>query len=112
MPYLRPAFPQASSANTPKTSRASRRSDYDYDGIREVISRDKIELRPFNGGAYRELLPIDGEPTVGRSWAARRWWSAIAWQGTGRQETVGQGDAVGTTLSFKDRIVSVALSRR
>src|SRR3979490_3118798 len=29
--------------------------DYDYDAIREVISRDKIELRPFNMWRYREL---------------------------------------------------------
>ena len=39
--------------------------DYDYDAIGEAISRAKIELRPFNMWRYRELLPIDGEPTVG-----------------------------------------------
>ena len=39
--------------------------DYDYEAIREVLTRDKIELRPFNMWRYRELLPIDGEPTVG-----------------------------------------------
>ena len=39
--------------------------DYDYDAIREAVSRGKIELRPFNMWRYRELLPIDGEPTVG-----------------------------------------------
>src|SRR5947208_8060170 len=39
--------------------------DYDYDAIREVVTRSKIELRPFNMWRYRELLPIDGDPTVG-----------------------------------------------
>src|SRR5262249_57813264 len=39
--------------------------DYDYDAIAEAMTRQKIELRPFNMWRYRELLPIDGEPTVG-----------------------------------------------
>src|SRR5204863_2338046 len=39
--------------------------DYDYDAIGESINRGKIEMRPFNMWRYRELLPIDGEPTVG-----------------------------------------------
>src|SRR5689334_23954182 len=39
--------------------------DYDYDAIAEVISRGKIELRAPTMWRYRELLPIDGEPTVG-----------------------------------------------
>src|SRR4051794_36228542 len=39
--------------------------DYDYDSIAEALDRSKIELRPNNMWRYRELLPIDGEPTVG-----------------------------------------------
>ncbi len=39
--------------------------DYDYEAIAETMTRTKIELRPFNMWRYRELLPIDGEPTVG-----------------------------------------------
>src|SRR5882762_4672735 len=38
---------------------------YDYEGIAESLSRAKIELRPWTMWRYRELLPIDGEPTVG-----------------------------------------------
>src|SRR5207253_10482470 len=39
--------------------------DYDYDAIAEALSRSKIGLRPNNMWRFRELLPLDGEPTVG-----------------------------------------------
>src|SRR5207245_2345698 len=39
--------------------------DYDYEAIAEAVNRAKIELRPPTMWRYRELLPIDGEPTVG-----------------------------------------------
>ena len=38
---------------------------YDYDAIRAVLTREEIERRPESMWRYRELLPIDGEPTVG-----------------------------------------------
>src|SRR5205085_7990466 len=39
--------------------------DYDYEAVAEALSRAKIELRPATMWRYRELLPLDGEPTVG-----------------------------------------------
>src|SRR5882757_5518779 len=39
---------------------------YDYDAIKQALSRQVIESRPQSMWRYRELLPIDGEPTVGR----------------------------------------------
>ncbi len=87
--------------------------DYDYDGIREVLSRGKIEMRPFNMWRYRELLPIDGEPTVGPLVGgtplvpARRLAEAL-----GVKTLWIKNDAVNfPSLSFKDRVVSVALSK-
>jgi threonine synthase len=87
--------------------------DYDYDGIREVIHRSKIELRPFNMWRYRELLPIDGEPTVGPQVGGtplircRNLADAL-----GVEKLWLKNDAVNfPTLSFKDRVVSVALSK-
>src|SRR6266446_589187 len=38
--------------------------DYDYELIKEDISREKIQERPTNMWRYRELLSINGEPTV------------------------------------------------
>jgi threonine synthase len=87
--------------------------DYDYDEIREAISRSKIEMRPFNMWRYRELLPIDGEPTVGPLVGgtplvrAHRLAEAL-----GVEKLWIKNDAVNfPTLSFKDRVVSVALSK-
>ena len=39
---------------------------YDYPAIAKQISRDKISARPRSMWRYRELLPIEGEPLVGK----------------------------------------------
>jgi threonine synthase len=87
--------------------------DYHYDAVRETLSRDKIELRPMNMWRYRELLPLDGEPTVGTQVGGTPLVKADR-----LAETLGVGtlwiknDAVNfPTLSFKDRVVAVALSK-
>ncbi len=86
---------------------------YDYDAIKAVISRELIESRPRSMWRYRELLPIDGEPTVGHQVGftplvkADRLAKAL-----GIREVYIKNDTVNyPTLSFKDRVVSVALSR-
>src|ERR1700736_3483371 len=87
--------------------------DYDYAAIGEVLSRGKIELRPFNMWRYRELLPIDGEPTVGALVGGTPLVKAdrLA-EALGVEKLWLKNDAVNfPTLSFKDRVVSVALSK-
>ncbi len=86
---------------------------YNYDEIRHSISRKLIESRRENMWRYRELLPIDGEPTVGLDTGftplvkADRLAKAL-----GIRELYIKNDCVNfPTLSFKDRVVSVALSR-
>src|SRR5438270_7862440 len=39
--------------------------DYDYGAIQRTLTRRKIESRAWNMWRFRELLPLDGEPTVG-----------------------------------------------
>ncbi len=87
--------------------------DYDYDAIAEVVSRSKIELRPFTMWRYQEFLPLDGEPTVGLQVGgtplirARRLADEL-----GVEALWIKNDAVNfPTLSFKDRVVAVALSK-
>jgi len=87
--------------------------DYDYDAIAEALSRSKISLRPNNMWRFRELLPLDGEPTVGSQVGgtplvrADRLADAL-----GVERLWIKNDAVNfPTLSFKDRVVSVALSK-
>ncbi|HEY4780830.1 MAG TPA: pyridoxal-phosphate dependent enzyme, partial [Chthoniobacterales bacterium] len=86
---------------------------YNYEAIGERISRDKISARPRSMWRYRELLPIEGEATVGQHTGftplirARRLAERL-----GVSELYIKNDAVNyPTLSFKDRVVSVALSR-
>src|SRR5277367_4475330 len=88
-------------------------ADYNYDLIKNAISRKAIESRPHSMWRYRELLPIDGEPTVGLNTGftplvkADRLAKAL-----GVRELYVKNDAFNyPTLSFKDRVVSVALSR-
>ncbi|HEU5118561.1 MAG TPA: threonine synthase, partial [Isosphaeraceae bacterium] len=40
--------------------------EYNYDAIAQVFNRGVVESRPHNMWRYRELLPIDGDPAVGR----------------------------------------------
>lgn len=86
---------------------------YDYEAVAEVVNRGNIELRPFNMWRYRELLPIDGDPTVGPLVGGTPLIRArnLA-DHLGVEKLWIKNDAVNfPTLSFKDRVVSVALSK-
>jgi threonine synthase len=86
---------------------------YDYDAIRKSISRDVILSRPQSMWRYRELLPIDGAPTIGLQVGFTPLVKAdrLA-ERLGVSELYIKNDTVNyPTLSFKDRVVSVALSR-
>jgi threonine synthase len=84
---------------------------YDYRAVR--LTREQIESRPKNLWRYRELLPITGEPRTGFNSGftplvrcdrlARR---------LGVSELYVKDDSVNhPTLSYKDRVVSVAATR-
>src|SRR6185437_8074250 len=102
---------------SPPTTSAARTSalevDYDYDAITDALDRSKIELRPFNMWRYQEFLPLDGEPTVGRQVGGTPLVKSdrLA-QALGVEHLWIKNDAVNfPTLSFKDRVVAVALSK-
>jgi threonine synthase len=86
---------------------------YDYDAIAPLLSRALIEGRSKNLWRYRELLPIEGAPATGlhsgytplvrADRLARR---------LGVAELYVKDDSVNhPTLSYKDRVVSVAATR-
>ena len=86
---------------------------YDYDRIKKSLTKAAIEARPKSMWRYRELLPIASEPTVGRQVGFTPLLKAdrLA-KKLGIRELWIKNDAVNyPTLSFKDRVVSVALSR-
>src|SRR5258708_37059848 len=84
---------------------------YDYEAIAKQISRDKISARPRSMWRYRELLPIEGEATVGQHTGftplirAQR----LAGQLVVRELYIKNHPVNYPTLSFKDRLVSVDL---
>lgn len=86
---------------------------YDYDRIKKSMTRDAIESRAQTMWRYRELLPVAGEPTVGREVGFTPLIKADRLAARlGIRELWIKNDTVNyPTLSFKDRVVSVALSR-
>ena len=86
---------------------------YDYKKIKKKLNRKTIERRDGNLWRYKELLPIDGEPQVGLNSGftplvrADNLASAL-----GVRELYVKDDTVAhPTLSFKDRVVAVALTK-
>ena len=87
--------------------------DYDYDKIKSVLTREKIEQGPKSIWRYRELLPIEDRPTVGFHAGFTPLFKAdnLARE-LGMKELYIKDDSVcHPTLSFKDRVVAVALTR-
>lgn len=86
---------------------------YNYDEIKESMSRASVESGPKSLWRYKELLPIEGGPTVGLHAGmtplvhAKNLGSFL-----GLDELYIKNDCVNQpTLSFKDRVVAVALTR-
>jgi threonine synthase len=86
---------------------------YDYKAVARQMTREAIESRPRNLWRYRELLPVDGEPTVGLHSGftplvrADRLARAL-----GVRDLWVKDDSVNhPTFSYKDRVVSVSISK-
>ena len=87
--------------------------DYDYEAIRRVLTKTALAERPKSLWRYRELLPIEGDPTVGLFSGYTPCFRAprLA-EELGVQELYIKDDSVShPTLSFKDRVVAIALTR-
>src|SRR5467141_1105729 len=87
--------------------------DYDYELIKQHITREAIQSRPKAMWRYRELLPVAEAPTVGLQVGFTPLIKAdrLA-KRLGVRELWIKNDTVNyPSLSFKDRVVSVALSR-
>src|SRR5438128_1136836 len=84
---------------------------YDYSAVR--LTRDEIARRPKNLWRYRELLPITGEPRTGfhSGFTPLVRCDRLAAR-LGLSELYIKDDSVNhPTLSYKDRVVSVAATR-
>ncbi|MFH1655798.1 MAG: threonine synthase [Candidatus Omnitrophota bacterium] len=87
--------------------------DYDYERIKKKLNKAEIESRPENLWRYREFLPIDGDPTDGlKSGFTPLIRAKNLEKVLGVKELYIKDDSVNhPTLSFKDRVVAVALSK-
>jgi len=87
--------------------------DYDYEKIKKKLTKELIESRPKNLWRYRELMPIDGKPADGLDSGFTPLIRAKNLEKTlGVKELYIKDDSVNhPTLSFKDRVVAVALSK-
>jgi threonine synthase len=86
---------------------------YDYAQVRRTFTREAIAARPRNIWRYRELLPVEGEPRIGLHSGftplvrADRLAAVL-----GVEELWVKDDSVNhPTFSYKDRVVSVAISK-
>jgi threonine synthase len=87
--------------------------DYDYGAIAKAVTRERIESRPPNMWRYAELLPLDRvperAPPVGFTPLIKA--DRLAAR-LGVREVWVKNDAVCyPTLSFKDRVVAIALAK-
>jgi threonine synthase len=86
---------------------------YDYDLVKKMLTKDVIASRAKNLWRYRELLPITGEPQTGfhSGFTPLVRCTRLA-ERLGIRELYIKDDSVNhPTLSYKDRVVSVAATR-
>ncbi|HEY1739203.1 MAG TPA: threonine synthase [Acidimicrobiia bacterium] len=85
---------------------------YDYDAIRASISREKIAAGPHTIWRYSDLLPVPGDSAVdlGAGYTPLVRADRLA-EALGLGEVWIKNDTLNPTNSFKDRVVSVALSK-
>jgi threonine synthase len=83
-----------------------------YDPARRLPTRAEIEARPRSIWRYREWLPIEGDPVVSLDTGFTPLLDAPALaRALGVRRALVKNDAVShPTLSFKDRVVAVALN--
>ena len=86
---------------------------YNYKNIKKVLNIKTIEKREKNLWRYKELLPIDGEPQVGLDSGYTPLVKAdnLAKQLGVKALYIKDDTVVHPTLSFKDRVVAVALTK-
>jgi threonine synthase len=85
---------------------------YDYDVIAQFLTREKIERGPYSIWRYQDLLPVEGTPLVdlGAGYTPLLKAPNLA-KKLGLKSLYIKNDTANPTWSFKDRVVSTALSR-
>jgi threonine synthase len=87
--------------------------DYDYEKIKEVVTKDSIEKGPPSIWRYKDLLPLDEDPKVGFHCGFTPLVKAKnLGKELGLKNLYLKNDSVNhPTFSFKDRVVAIAVSK-
>lgn len=85
--------------------------EYDFERIKEEVSREKIEKGPTTLWRYRELLPVRGKVVDLKAGFTPLHKADDLAEAVGLKELYIKNDSVNPTFSFKDRVVSVAVSK-
>lgn len=89
--------------------------EYNYERIREVMTRERIEYGPLSLWRYRDLLPVETDQPDNIVSLQEGFTPLIRASRLGRElglkNLFVKNDAVNPTYSFKDRVVAVAVNR-
>ncbi len=84
---------------------------YDYKAMAKVVSRKRLAGGPLNIWRYRDMLPVDGDVVdIGTGFTPLVKASRLG-QELGLDELYIKNDCLNPTYSFKDRAVSVAITK-
>ncbi len=85
--------------------------DYDYKSMAKVVSREKFAAGPQSMWRYRALLPVDSEVVdIGTGFTPLVKADNLG-QKLGLERLYIKNDCLNPTYSFKDRVVSVAITK-
>ncbi|MBE8540651.1 threonine synthase [Geoglobus acetivorans] len=84
---------------------------YDWEWIKNRVSREKIEKGPKSLWRYKDFLPVDGEPVDLGAGFTRFIRASNLGEELGLKNLFLIDDSTNPTYSFKDRVVSVAVTK-
>lgn len=84
---------------------------YDYESMAKAVTRESITEGPYSMYRYKEMLPVNGDPVdIGTGFTPLVKADNLGKE-LGLDELYVKNDCVNPTYSFKDRPVSVAVSK-
>ena len=85
--------------------------NYDYKAMADSLSREKLATGPPSMWRYRDMLPVEGEVVdIGTGFTPLTKADRLG-QELGLDELYIKNDCLNPTYSFKDRVVSVAITK-
>lgn len=84
---------------------------YNYEGIRKVLTRERIQKGPASIWRYKDLLPVEGEVVDINAGFTPLIKAYNLGRYLGTENLYLKNDCVNPTYSFKDRVVAVASTK-